>query len=596
MTTILGGCHPQADMKTLPTVKPKSLLALLALRSMVGAVVLATLGTGCTTVPTTDAPASAGSVDATAADAVREFDPDDLYRLLVAEIAAQRGELQLAVDNYLFVAMRTRDAGVAERAVRQAMYSGDENKSLRAAKLWTEVSPDDLTARQIYGALLLRAGQTNRAVEQFEVLLSGDDGEQGFDLMSELLSRERDRDKAFLTMGRLVQGREANQHALFAYARMAARAGELDRAIELTEQLLQIAPEHERAALFYARVLQQNGDVTRALESLSKTLARAPDSKAVRMTYARLLVEARRYEAALEQFEVLVVMGPEDSDIRYALGLLLMQTNRFEEAKIHFEVLHEFSEHRITAYYYLGQIAERGDRLDEAIEYYRRVDRDEHYLNAQIRVAVILAEQDQIDEARVHLHGVSRGNDQQDIRVYRAEAEILTNYDRLEEAMQVYDQALTAHAHDTDLLYARAMLAEKLDRLDLLERDLRDILSREPDNADALNALGFTLADRTDRYEEAIEFIQQAINLKPDDYYIIDSMGWVLYRVGRHQEALTHLRRAYELSGDAEVAAHLGEVLWVTGDQEGAREIWDTALKSRPDDVNLLEVIERLTR
>ena len=161
--------------------------------------------------------------------------------------------------------------------------------------------------------------------------------------------------------------------------------------------------------------------------------------------------------------------------------------------------------------------------------------------------------------------------------------------------MTVYDRALEEYAGNADLLYARAMLAEKLDRLDILERDLRAILGTEPDHAEALNALGFTLADRTDRYDEALVLLERAIELKPDDYYVIDSMGWVLYRVGRLEEAIQYLRRAFALSEDPEVAAHLGEVLWVMGRKAAAREIWDTALQTTPDDANLLEVIKRFS-
>ena len=554
------------------------------------------VASGCASVAQTGTPTVSTSGDSASSEGVREFEKDDLYRLLVAEIAAQRGELDLAVDNYLVVAERSRDAGVAERAVRQAMYTGNEAKSLKAARLWTQIAPDDPTARQVFGALLMRVGQTDRAVEQFEQLLSHNEGEEGFDMMSELLSRERDRDTAYLTMGRLAQNRTTNPHALYAYARMAARAGELDRAAETLEDLLAIDPEHERGAVFYARVLQQKGNISEALDSLSATLEKKPESKAVRMTFARLLVDARRYEAARDQFEILTEVAPDDTDVRYALGLLLLQTNRYEEARVHFEKLIVTSELRGVAYYYLGQISERVQEPLRALEYYRRVDRSEHYLDAQIRVSIILADEGDVDEARAHLHSIIRRNPQQDVQIYRAEAEILVKIDRPLDAMSVYDQALAEHNDDIDLLYARAMLAEKLDRLDILETDLRRVLATDPNNSDALNALGFTLADRTERFDEAIGLIQRAIDLRPDDFYIIDSMGWVLYRVGRHAEALEHLRRAYELSEDAEVAAHLGEVLWVSGDRAAAREVWETALKTTPEDEKLLEVIERFAR
>jgi len=279
--------------------------------------------------------------------------------------------------------------------------------------------------------------------------------------------------------------------------------------------------------------------------------------------------------------------------VHYALGLLLLQTNRAEEAKQQFVALLRLGQRTDAARYYLGQIAENADQTDTAISEYKRVSRGEHYLNAQIRAAVLLAENGDITTARSHLHGLPQPSAQQAVRIYRAEAEILSRVDDLQGAMAVYDRALVEYEGNQDLLYARAMLAERLDRIDILEADLNSILSKDPDNADALNALGFTLADRTDRHEEALVLIERAIAIKPDDFYIVDSMGWVLYRLGRYEESLNYLQRALVLSNDPEVAAHLGEVLWVIGKRDAAREVWDTALQTTPEDQRLLEVIKR---
>jgi len=527
----------------------------------------------------------------------REFTKDDLYKLLVAEFAARRGQLPLAIGNYLEVARERGEAGAAERAVRFAVYARDELRALEAAELWTELAPDDSEGRQVYAALLIRAGRIDDAVAELETLVAerGELDERGFDAVGDLLSRERDKKAALEAMGRLLTGRETNPHALYAYAILAARAGELGKATELLEQLLALEPGHERAAVLYARLLQQSGDVNRALGSLARTLERSPGAYPVRAAYARLLVDANRYDEARAQFEILTEQEPDNADVRFMLGLLLLETNRPEEARRHFERLLEVPGRRETAQFYLGQIAEALDDDDAALEAYSRVDGGEHYLNAQIRIAVVLAEQDEVDAARSHLHAVPRASPEEDVRLYRVEAEILADQDLLEEAMWVYDQALAEHPEDPDLLYARAMLAERLDRLDVLEQDLRAILAQDPDNADALNALGYTLADRTDRYEEAYRLISRAFELKPNDYYIIDSMGWVLYRMGRHEEALEHLERALAMSDDPEVAAHLGEVLWVIGRKDAAREVWDTALKTTPDDEHLLETIRRFS-
>jgi tetratricopeptide (TPR) repeat protein len=519
---------------------------------------------------------------------------DVLYKLLLAEIAGRRGQVTLALDNYLAVAEETRDPGAAERAVSIAVFARDEERGIKAARLWTEVSPGNLDARRVYGALLMRAGRVDLAVEELNhIVAPPNDTSERFALIGDMLARERDQEAAAQIMERIVARHPGNADANFALAQFLGRGGDFQRALELLEQLLQSDPGHERALIYQARILQREGKTTEALSAMSRYLEHRPESAEVRMTYARLLVDAKRYEEARQQFELLSVQSPEDGDVAYALGLLMLQTNRYDEAAVHFERLIALDSRVDAARYYLGQIAESNNDLVEAIDSYGRVEQGDHYLNAQIRIGVIFAEQGDVRKARAQLHGIRVGNQQEAVRVYRSEADILVRSDRLQDAMGVYDSALEQYPGNTDLLYARAMLAEKLDMIDLLERDLREILAREPKNVDALNALGYTLADRTDRYEEALELIKQAYELRPDDHYIVDSMGWIMYRLGRYEEALKLLRRALELNNDPEVAAHLGEVLWVMGDRAAAREIWNTALESTPDDERLLDVIKR---
>jgi len=526
---------------------------------------------------------------------ISKLDEETLYKLLVAEIAGRRGQLDLSLESYLEVARRTRDPGVAERAVRIAVFARDEAKGLEAAKLWTEVAPESTDARQVYAALLIRAGEPDAAVAELRNAVPRFEGgpEEAYPRIADMLARERDKDAAVEVMEQVVAGEEGNAVAMAAFAQLLARAGELDRALGTYEKVMVLDPDDQQSIIIHARLLQRQGNTAAALDSLGQALERRPDAESVRLTYARLLVDAKRYDEARQQFERLSRDAPDNSDVRYALGLLLMQTNHLDAAEEQFRELISRRERVETSYYYLGQIAESRQDFDAALEAYEHVDEGEHRLNAQIRTAVLLADQDNVSAARAHLQGLRGDNVQEAIRIYRAEAEILAERERFQEAMLVYDGALDEFPDDTDLLYARAMLAEKMDLLQVLERDLRSILSREPNNADALNALGYTLADRTERYEEAYDLIKRAYDLKPEDHYIVDSMGWVLYRMGRYEEAVQHLRRAMELNDDPEIAAHLGEVLWVMGKKDAAREVWDTALKSTPDDKRLLDVMKR---
>ncbi len=540
------------------------------------------------------APASA-TPEVSAAPGAEPSSGDNLYKLLVAEIAGRRGRLDISLQNYLDVARETRDPAVAERAVRIAVFARDQEGGLEAANLWTQMAPESTDARQVYAALLLRAGEIDTAVRQLDAAVPHYPGgsAEAYPRIGDMLARERDKTIAVAVMARLVAGRPDDAHAQAAFAQLLARAGQTDRAVEVYEKVLALEPDSPQTLIIYARLLQRQGKTESALDTLNEALERRPDSDRVRLTYARLLVDAKQYEDALEQFRRLSERAPDNSDVRYAYGLLLLQTNQLDKAEAQFEELVARRERVSVAYYYLGQIAESKEDIEAALAAYRRVTDGEHRLNAQVRAAVLLAESGRLVQARAHLHGLRSDNTQQAIRIYRAEAEILTKRKDYEEAMAVYNGALADYPDDTDLLYSRAMLAEKMDNLELLERDLRSILSREPNNADALNALGYTLADRTDRYDEAYELVKRAFELKPDDHYVIDSMGWTLYRMGRLQEALQHLRRAMELNGDPEIAAHLGEVLWVMGDKKGAHEIWDSALRSKPDDPRLLDVKKR---
>jgi len=272
---------------------------------------------------------------------------------------------------------------------------------------------------------------------------------------------------------------------------------------------------------------------------------------------------------------------------------LYLQDKRLEDAERSFRRLAKHSDNDDDAHYYLGRIQEERDNPKKAGIHYQAVHDGDNYFDAQVRMALILARQDRIEEARRHLDRIGTKNQQQKTMLVQAEAELLIEEKRYEDAMEAYDKALGKQGYNSELLYSRAMLAEKMDRLDILEADLRRILEKEPENAQALNALGYTLADRTDRYREAYELIKKAMEISPGDYYILDSMGWVLYRQGKLDKAVEYLRRALAIRNDPEIAAHLGEVLWVKGDKEGAREVWETALQETPDDRKLLDVIER---
>lgn len=524
-----------------------------------------------------------------------ELTEDILFKILLAEIAGQRGKIDIAVDNYLDLARSTRDPLVIERAARISIYARDDESAYEAATLWAEVDPQNPDAHQVLTVMTLREGNIDQALSHLEIVLDASMGnfDQKLWMIANFLGREEDQAAVLQLMERLMENHMDDPDAMFAFAHVTARMGDLDRSEDLLERVLELKPGNDAAAMTYLSLLQKKGDINKALEWTEATLKDKEDDFNLRMAYARLLTEAKQFDAARRQFEILAVQGPNNVDVLFALGLLYLQTNRLDDAEKYFLRLGKLKKRVFDSNYYLGRIAEEKDELDKASDLYQGVHGGENYLDARIRMSLILARQGNVDKALENIRTIQNADaDANRLILIQAEGEILINAKRYQEAMTFFNNAIELQSHP-DILYSRAMLAEKMGRMDLLESDLTKIIEEDANNATALNALGYTLADRTERYEEAYGYVKRAYELSPGDFYILDSMGWVLYRLGRLDEAVEYLQKALEMRNDPEIAAHLGEVLWVMGNKQAAKEIWDTALKDTPTDDRLLDVIKR---
>ena len=521
---------------------------------------------------------------------------DILFKTLLAEFAGQRGQLDVAVENYVELAFLTRDPKYVERATRIAVYARNTEAASEVAKLWIELDPMNPDANQVLAVMHLRSGEIEEALERLEVILDYSHGklDQKLWMIANMLGREKDRELVMQVLERLLENRQDDANALYAFAHVAARMGSPNRAIDLLEATLKLAPENDNAAMSYISILQKQGRGAEAIEWLESELPNREDNDFnLRSAYARLLTDAKRFDDARRQFEILSVQAPNNSDVLFALGLLYLQSNRLDEAQLYFKRLVDNNVRSDDANYYLGRINEEKGSFEEAGKWYESVQQGNNFFDAKVRYALILAKLGDLETARTQLQSIPAKHDTQNTILVQAEGELLIEQQQYDEALAVFDRAIEGKRFNADLLYARAMLAEKMDRFELLEQDLRRILVHDPDNVQALNALGYTLADATDRYQEAYELISRALALSSGDFYILDSMGWVLYRLGRLDEALTYLRKAMSIRQDPEIAAHLGEVLWVKGDRKAAKEIWETALQETPDDSKLLEVIRR---
>ncbi len=521
---------------------------------------------------------------------------DAAYDLMVAEIALNQGQIALAVEHYLRVARVQRNPVIAERAVRVAVYGQDLEAAIEAAQRWIELEPDRIEARQVIAAIYIRQDEVEQAIEYIDGLIDDselDDAEL-FPPLLGILAREKNADTVLAVSKRLADEHPERVYAQYMHAMLAAQNGRSEEALGYFDRTLALG-EIEGVHSARAKVLLKLGRSSEAVLSLKKAVETNPDDQNLRLTYARLLVDVKNYEEARVEFEKLHRASPDDADLLYTLGLLSLESQRFDDAEMYMLQLVEMDQRQGEAQYYLGRIYENRRLYEEAIDWYEQVHAGEYSFDARLRVAELLGVLERSEEAIAQLDAMLKGSqsDGSLVRIYITKGELMRSARRYPEAMEVFNTALEIVPGNSDLLYARALAAEKLGRIDQLEEDIRTILITEPDNAHALNALGFTLADQTDRYEEAYGYLKRAIEIMPDDAAIIDSWGWVHYRLGQYDEALRLLRKALSRLDDPEIAAHLGEVLWVTGKRDEAREVWQRALQKAPDDPLLLEVMQR---
>jgi tetratricopeptide (TPR) repeat protein len=517
-----------------------------------------------------------------------------LYQMLLAEIALQRNAPALATRAYMELLRETNDYRIAERAVQVALASRLPEEALVAAKKWLELEPDSVAARQTVAALLVTKGQLAEAKPHLEKLLAaeGTNVGYGFIHLNNLLARYPDKKAALTLVQELAGPYPKLPEAHFAIARAAMSAGDADLALKEVREALTLRPEWEGAALFQAQVLQVQAPA-QAKDYYTGYLAKYPKAREMRLAYARFLVEKKEYAAARTEFKTLIEQFPGNPEVPLAVGLISMQMGDYDTAAQYLkQSLDGGVKNDDAVRFYLGQISEEQKRYDEALHWYESVDGEQAFA-AHLRYAAVLAKQGKLDEARSHLHQIEIANNQQRVQVVEAEAQLYQDAKQYQQAFDLLTKALEKLPNHPDLLYDQAMAAEKINRLDILEASLRKLIQIKPDYAHAYNALGYTLADRTTRYDEAKQLLDKALQLAPDDPFILDSMGWLQYRLKNYSVAIDYLRRAFTLRADPEIAAHLGEVLWVSGDHPQAEEIWNRALKANPGQQALIDVINK---
>ncbi len=527
-----------------------------------------------------------------------QLDGESLYKLLAAEFAGNVGDVETSLKYYREAAESIDDSRIAARAAYIALYGKDYDETLTALDRWRELEPGSTDLLRMYAIVYLKLGQPEKAVSYVEEILLGAHGNPVDEAMAvkQLLSKEATTEDAYVVLQKLNQREDKNKHLLVLQSRYAAQLKQYDEAMNLLDQVLAIDPSLHEVLIIKARILTAQSKHEEATAIIKRVLDELPDNNALRLQYARMLVEQRKMPEAIEQYLILYERLPDDEEISFSLALLYIENQRLEEAVKVLERLIAIDKKVLVASYYLGRILQNQGKEKQAIEYYSRVKSGEYAFDAQLRIGVLMAILGKPDEGLAKLEKLAEVHSDWSLRVksYLAQGEILRDQKRYKEGVEMYSRALQQKRDDTHLLYARGLMAEKVDRLDMAEADLLKVISKEPDNADALNALGYTLADRTSRYKEAQDYIKRAAALVPDDPAILDSLGWVSYRLGEIDEAIKWLSRAFEKLEDAEIAAHYGEVLWHNDQKEKAREVWNKGKAQNADNPVLIETLNRI--
>ena len=571
-----------------------------------------------------------GNIPATNAAKSGQFSSDVLYMLLTAEMAASRQQFNVTLKQYVKAAKATGDVGVIARATRLAQYFRDSQQTLSMGELWLAKAPDDIEAHSIIAAARIETRQPLKALDSAERILVILTEAQKVDSAPEVQpDPKEDQDQAhphaqvkilnikqraailetIANFSRTTDVDTRDQlieryHLLdsryptltpikVALSVLYEAKKDTDRALSIVRRALTADADYLPAARQEINLLNADGAFAEALEKLNIQLDKTPNNARIRLLYARTLAQTD-INAAYKEFTVLSDSAPGNLDIKFSKAIIALELRELDDAQQTLIELLDKKYRPNTINFYLGNLAELQKDPTTAINYYLAVRTGGDFVAANSQAVRLMANLGKLEDARSHLRALRDKSPSLRAQFFNAEANILDEQAMTQIAIDVLDLAIAEFPNNVSLLYKRSSLYEKTDRLDLMEADLRRGLTLEPENSAILNALGYFLTIRTERYQEAFDLISEALLIEPEDSAILDSMGWVLFKLERVEEAIFYLRKAFEQFPDPEVAAHLGEALWVNGNQQEALAIWNKNLAENPEDTKIPETMRRL--
>lgn len=520
---------------------------------------------------------------------------DVTYLMLVAEIAGQRGKFDTALDYYMRLVRMTRDPGVAARATQVAVYVKDTDKAIEAAELWSDLDPNSIPAHRLILLMRVRAEEVDAAVGEIRHLirLKDPDLENTMIELAHWLAVERPGPAGVSFLEEIANRLPKVSEVQLALAFLASENGQASMANDKVAAALRLRPSWSRALMLKAQLQLQAGDAKAARISLESARRSDPTNPRLGLLYGQFLARSGDFRAAERELVRAQDRDPSSPEIRFALASVWLELGENERARKEFDFLSAEPRWQAQAQFSVALIDARAGKTEQALREFDRITEGPLAFDARFNAISAVIALGRTAEARERLQKARRDFPEERLRLYLVEAELLVKMKELGMAFNLLEEGAADLPGQTELLYSKALLADQLNRFDVMESDLKAVLEKTPEDAAALNALGFSLAvHRPDRLDEAEDYIRRALAKRPQDPAILDSFGWVLFRKGKPQEALVPLRRAYAMFADPEIAAHLGEVLWVVGKRLEAKRIWLEGWKKAPHQAD----IERVRR
>ena len=529
------------------------------------------------------------SIDTSASISEAPLTTEFVYKYLVAEVAGQRGDLATSGSIFYDLAKSEQDPRLAERAAKVAAFGNINSLTIPAVKLWAELDPTSTEALQAMTEMLIATGKLSDT-EPFlaKLLLKEETRAGGFLYISSLLNRSNDKDGELSLVQSLAKPYPNLAEAQFAIAQAAYAANQDAVALKALDKAEALKPGWSTAALLKGQVLFGQSPQA-ALDFYQAFLVKHPEENELRLNMAKLMISQKQYDAAKKEFSIILKNTKDSPEITAVIGFLSYQAGDYNAAEDYFKQALKLNfKDADQVYIYLGQTAEKQNHDDVAITWYNKVEQGQRYFEAQIDAANVIARTQSVDKAIEKLDAIDDLNTEQQLIVIQAQGGMLAKAKRDQDAFDLLEKAIKNLPNTPELVYDYALAAERVQKPEIMESELRKAVAAKPDFAAAYNALGYSFADRNIKLDEAVKLIEKALTFSPNDHYMLDSLGWAYYRKGNLDKAIGYLQEAYKINPDPEIAAHLGEVLWKKGQREEAKKVWSDALIVNPTNEVLL--------